>query len=261
MGLDCLTPFFQNIDINMNQKTLFSIISIAAFANAFLSVSSVLIYLVVVYGWIYPLHGYTYYESQLSQEDLAYMMMSEIFYDYRIVYITLESIKLLLCISLSILIYGVWNWIPIRSKFLALILILAAILSVLFLFLSGLLGILHPWTWRLHRSSTEFDGFFRSIYIWPNVNTVTQCNIISLSFMGIWYLIINMQGLHRKQFPKTLAMIGIVLGGISLFVYPLKSVSIFVFPFPPIELLIIVLSVIWMSWLGYKLLKSKTQTE
>ncbi|MBK9007362.1 MAG: hypothetical protein CNIPEHKO_03319 [Anaerolineales bacterium] len=53
---------------------------------------------------------------------------------------------------------------------------------------------------------------------------------------GLWYLLLNVAALKTGGLPKRLSYLGLVIGGLSLL--------------PPLGIIVLLLSIVWLAWLG-----------
>lgn len=224
------------------QKILLRWMAYSAFANALLSFSSFAIYMFMSNVWYYTLLESTQFHTP---ENVPGMVFEILYRNHYWLFVILESIKFFLCFSQWVLSYGFYKWLQYSPMYLKFLSSFFVILSIFFLFLAGFIALTFDWAWE----PPQHSDFFFSSYRLFDSKIITQFSMISITLMGVWHLIINAQALWNRQLPKALAIIGIVLGTVNLFVIPL----------PPMAMLTLLFSLVWMIWLGVFLLKVDNQ--
>lgn len=219
------------------QKSLLRWMAYSAFANALLSFSSFAIYMFMSNVWLYSA-----LESERfhNPESIPRTVFGILYCNYYGLFLLLESIKFFLCLSQGVLIYGFCKWFVFPSRFLPLVSLTAGIISIIFLFMAGLIALTYDPAWK----PPQHPDFFYSVSRVHVSKIITQFSMISISAMGFWHLVVNLQAFMNRQLPTALAVIGTLLGTASLFAYP----------YPPLALLVLALSLVWMIWLGVILL-------
>jgi hypothetical protein len=89
-----------------------------------------------------------------------------------------------------------------------------------------------------------FYGGDPAIYLAVNA-IINALGFAAIFANGGWYLLVSWTALAAGELPKALALLGLVLGVISLLVFVLQ----------PLALAVLLIGLIWSTWLGVELLR------
>jgi hypothetical protein len=92
--------------------------------------------------------------------------------------------------------------------------------------------------------AASFYGGDPAIYLAVNA-IINALGFAAIFANGGWYLLVSWAALAAGELPKALALLGLVLGVISLIVFVLQ----------PLALAVLLIGLIWSTWLGVVLLR------
>jgi hypothetical protein len=195
------------------------IASIAAILNAVFGLTT----FIIVLGWV----GIT-----ADSEKFAAMARSN-----PLPLILLDVLKVCMSIAFAILVIYFYQQFKTKNSGAIKWATIFAVLSIIFLLKNAAISmflVLSP-SWKMDFLTAELMATLNILII------VLAFSSIFLS--GLWYLVINNTARKHHIFEKSFCYLGVALGVVSLL--------------PPLALVVLILSIIWCSWLGILLLKDR----
>jgi hypothetical protein len=156
--------------------------------------------------------------------------------------VVLELLKIFSAVSALFVVFGIYQRLKENSSRSLQFATLAGIVSVLLLLTAGSLGLL---TIAL---ANRTEGITQSFGIPAYLKYSMIINNLGLAAVlanGIWYILVSFTGISTELLPRRLGYVGA----------PLGTVSLIAFVLPSIALLVLILGLIWSTWLGLFLLR------